>query len=238
MFAMRRFIFLLLMISIFSLLPGLRSSARQTGAESTPTQAATSANGTPTATAQPQALILFPQTGQAVQGNVTITGSSDVPGFARAEVYFSYSNDPTQTWFLIGAITQTIAAASLVAWDTTTITDGEYDLRLVVTLQDGSQSIASVKGLRVRNYSPIETSTPTPVTPTATSLPGDTPAPTATLVPTQTPLPPTPTSLPANPAEINNAQIGENALKGALILAGFFALAGVYLMIKKLRYRG
>jgi hypothetical protein len=39
--------------------------------------------------------------GQAVQGSVVIRGQADTVGFQSYEVDFSYTDNPTQTWFLI-----------------------------------------------------------------------------------------------------------------------------------------
>jgi hypothetical protein len=116
------------------------------------------------------------------------------------------------------------------AWDTNLITDGNYNLRLVVILQDGTRVDTAVTGLRVRNYSPIETSTPTPVTPTATLSPGERPTATATPVPTITP---TPTPLPTNPAEMTTHQITGSLWKGALGAIVVFLILGIYVLIKQ-----
>ena len=93
-----------------------------------------------------------------------------------------------------------------------------------------ARSTTVVKGLRVRNYTPIETSTPTPVTPTATLLPGE--------LPTATPTPPTyhhphPTALPPNPAGLVPGDVAFSLGKGALGVAGFFALMGVYGLVRR-----
>lgn len=103
--------------------------------------------------------ISAPYPGQALQGSVSIQGETNVAGFSRGELSFSYTNDPTDTWFLIQEL-ETPARGELYRWDTTTISDGDYNLRLLVTLNDGRQSTVIISGLRVRNYTPIETETP------------------------------------------------------------------------------
>ncbi|MEJ5225563.1 MAG: hypothetical protein WHV44_13990, partial [Anaerolineales bacterium] len=52
-------------------------------------------------TPNPLAAIAAPQAGQTLQGQVRITGSAAVTGFAAYEVAFAYADDPTGTWFLI-----------------------------------------------------------------------------------------------------------------------------------------
>ena len=183
----------------------------------------------------PQVVIRSPGNGQAVIGNVQIYGSTDVKGFVTAELTFAYSDNPTNTWFLIGSSTEPVRNGTLAEWDTSTITDGLYDLRLVVTRQGNDDLIYTVEDLRVRNYTPIETNTPTPVTPTSTPLPGDTPIPTSTPTPTDMPIPPTPTTLPPNPVQVTRQDFAQSLVKGIAITAGAFAVIGIYASIKKLR---
>lgn len=193
---------------------------------------------TQTPTPEPQAVsISSPADGQALKGNVTVSGHTAVHGFASYELSFRYSEHPTQTWFLIQSGTQPNEDGLLAQWDTSTITDGLYDLRLVVERQSAEPIIYEVHHLRVRNYTPVETNTPTPVTPTSTPMPGDTPVPTVTPTPTDTPIPPTVTALPPNPAQISRQDLGLNLGKGALFSAGLFALIGIYLTVKNLRRR-
>lgn len=207
--------------------------AQQETPTSTPTPSATNLPmGSPTApakTAEPGISISSPVPGQALQGNVTISGSSVAEGFVSSELAFAYSGDPTDTWFLIVEATQPVASGPLAQWDTSTITDGNYSLRLRVMLQNGNHLEVIVPGLRVRNYTPVETDTPTPVTPTATRLPGETPVPSIT--PTIA-VRPTSTPLPTNPAEVSRNDIAMSAGKGALAIVGLFALMAVYKLVK------
>jgi len=182
--------------------------------------------------AAPELSIRSPAPGKVLQGNVTITGNSAVQGFVSAEVDFAYAGSASnlvKTWFLILETDQPVSDAALAQWDTSAITDGDYDLRLWVKRQDGSQDEVIVNGLRVRNYTPVETDTPTPVTPTATPVPGNTPIPSST--PTS-PARPTPKPLPTNPAEITSANVSASLGKGALAILGLFALMGIYSLVK------
>jgi hypothetical protein len=175
--------------------------------------------------------IQSPVSGQALQGNIPVLGDLAVTGFSSTELLFSYADNPTGTWFLIQNITGASAGSPLAQWDTTTISDGTYTLRIVVQLADGSEIEQSVTGLRVRNYTPIETETPTPVTPTVAPVLVGTP----TATPTPTPIPPTPTPFPQNPAQLTGQQYGEGFGKGALAVFGFFALMGLYWLIQRRR---
>lgn len=206
------------------------SPARAFQATASPTPPA-SAPGT----APQSAAILSPLPGQALQGVVPIVVDTPVEGFEALELAFAYANDPTDTWFPIFQGSQPVTGEALTQWDTGQISDGVYTLRLTVRLVDGSQQTAQAAGLRVRNYTAIESDTPTPVTPSPTLLPQDTPIPSATPTPTGTPRPPTSTSLPPNPAILSRAQVLSSVLQGGLAVVGGFALAGLYGMLRRLR---
>jgi hypothetical protein len=178
------------------------------------------------------AAILSPTQGQALQGSVPIVGNTSLEGFKSAELTFCYSNDPTNTWFLIAQTEETTSDGKIADWDTTTLTDGNYNLRLTITKQDGSQSIVTVPGIRIRNYSSIETATPTPPLPTITRAPGETPAPTATALPSPTPIPLTSTPLPSNPAELSPSDLGMSLSQGMIVVFMVFALVGIVLAIR------
>lgn len=188
---------------------------------------------TPTLPAAP--VISSPLPNQALQGVVTISGSSSVPGFASAELTFAYLDDPTGTWFLIDQVSEPVIAGPLAAWDTSTLTDGDYTLRLTVNLQDGTALTADVPGVRLRNYTPIETDPPTPAAPTETLPPGATPAPTITPLPSQTLIPPTITPLPENPAVVTSSEVTFQVVRGALITVALFAVVGLVFAIARLR---
>ena len=224
---MRRLIFMFL-TAILLLSPG-SSVLAQGETPSPPTETPAAAVGKPD--------IRSPLPGQALQGTVPISGTTAITGFQSAEIDFAYSDNPLDTWFLITQSQTPVDNGELAQWDTTTITDGVYSLRLTVTLSDGSQQTATINGLRVRNYTPIETDTPTPVTPTATPVPGDTVVPTITPTPTTTPIPPTATPLPPNPAQLSTTDILGSAGRGALAILGFFVLIGFYRSIRSISRR-
>ena len=168
-------------------------------------------------------VIVAPRPGDVLQGVVTISGSSDVNGFVSGEVSFSYADDQTGTWFLIAMNSQPVSA-TLATWDTTVITDGNYDLRLRVTLTNGGFRDAIVAGLRVRNYTPVETPTPTAFVPEATPLP--------TIPSTPTPFP-TPTALSHNPATLAPADVSTSFLYGGLAAILIFLIISLYLWLRR-----
>lgn len=209
---MYRFFHLFFLISLLSL-PGFGNASQQDEPTSTPSQVG----------------IIFPAPGDALQGSVPISANIAAEGFLRAELTFAYADDAAKTWFLIFETDQPTRDGELTQWDTTTLTDGQYTLRLSVTLEDGSQLFATVQNLRVRNYTPIETNTPAP---TETPVPGDTPIPTPTPTPTITPIPPTSTALPPNPAELTSQDITLSLGKGALGATAMLVLLGLYAAVR------
>ncbi|MGE5224376.1 MAG: hypothetical protein ACM3PY_18210 [Omnitrophica WOR_2 bacterium] len=180
--------------------------------------------------------ILSPQPGQALQGNVAIIANTAVPDFQSAELSFAYKDNPTKTWFFITQSNQPVTAGQLAEWDTSALTDGDYTLRLVVTKKDGSQLVAAVSGLRVRNYTPVETNTPAPPAPAVTPVAGSMPEPvaTATLLPSPSLAPVTPTPLPPNPAQVNSSDMILSILQGVLVVVAVFSVAGLYIAFRQL----
>jgi hypothetical protein len=192
----------------------------------------------PVEQAAPGAEILSPAGGQALQGVVAIFGTAGGAGFRSAEVSFAFQDDPTATWFLLRQLPGPLEGA-LAEWDTSTISDGVYALRLQVFLEDGQVQEAIVSGLRVRNYSPVETSTPTAAPAVTVTAPGDgqpagpTPLPSATPA-MFTPVERTPTPLPTNPAELTAQDLGRSALQGVLVVFGGLLLAAGYMGLRGL----
>ncbi len=174
----------------------------------------------------PAGVILSPAAGEALQGRAPIIGSISAEGLQSWELAFGYVGDETNTWFLLDKDEQPVDEGILTEWDTTTITDGKYNLRLTIHFKDGTQEKILVPDLRVRNYTPIETSTPT-LTPTVLISATPTPIP-----PTVTPIP-TPTPLPPNPMEITPEEFRGSLLRGALASAIILLTIGAYASLRK-----
>jgi hypothetical protein len=166
-----------------------------------------------------------PKSGDVLQGVVNIKGSSSTLGFQSYEISFAYEGQETENWFLIQQSHSPISDGTLATWDTTTIADGTYRLRLQVILEDRTTEEFMVTGLRVRNYSSIEGS-PTQVQELAVTAQ-------FALQPTesiQTKTPkPTPSPLPVNPAQVTYADLSRNAIGGGVTAAVVLLLLGLYL---------
>jgi hypothetical protein len=180
----------------------------------------------------PPPAITNPAPEAILRGEVTITGSTAVPNFIFAQLDFAYAANSSDTWFNIQMFSQPIADSTLAVWDTTSISDGDYVLRLRVTLEDATFQEVLVPVMVMNDT----------VLPTPTSVPTSTPEiavqiPTPFLLavsPTPTDLPrPTPTMLPPNPASLGQNQIYGSLGRGALVIVGLFALAGFIVRFRR-----
>jgi len=188
-----------------------------------------------TPSSQPDLLrFTTPNSGQAVQGIVPISGIVSPPGFKKGELSYTYKDDQRETWFLISELTEPVANGLIAEWDTTIITDGEYTLRLLVNTSGQQQMEVFLEGIRVRNYTSIETNTPAP---SASPAPLDTIAPSPTSTPTTTQIPFTSTPFPRNPVELTTQEINNSLLRGAAIGIGLLAIVGLYILFKNLKTR-
>ncbi len=180
---------------------------------------------------QPPIAITAPAADQVLRGEITITGTTDIPGFNSARLDFAYASNPADTWFSIQTFSQPIKDSTLTTWDTTSITDGDYILRLRVNLEDRTSQEVTVPVKIGNDILPTPTVAPTS-TPEAETVLFPTPfllaaSPTPTEIPR-----PTPTALPDNPVSLGQNQIYGSLGRGALVILGLFALAGLILRIR------
>ncbi len=182
---------------------------------------------------EPPITITSPQAGEILRGEVTITGTTDLPNFVSAQLDFAYDSDPTGTWFAIQVLTQPVADSTLTTWDTTSISDGNYILRLRVNLADNTFQEVNVPIQVGNDVAPV---TPT-VVPTATLNEIEVQIPTPFLLaasPTPTTPPrPTPTALPTNPASLGQTAIFVSLGRGVLVILGLFALSGLIIRFRR-----
>lgn len=172
-----------------------------------------------------------PLPGEAVQGVVLIQGSSTVEGFASAQLEFRYEDGPEETWFLIQDQIPAIEGGTLASWDTTTITDGNYRIRLRILKQDGNFVVVEVAGVRVRNYTAVETSTPA-MLPETTLQP--TPTPTASPVVMRS----TPTPMPPNSIAVTGSELRSSVLTGLGVVAALFLVLVIYRAVRRRARKG
>lgn len=187
-----------------------------------------------TAQDAPAVAITSPLTGEILRGAIAITGRVDDPAFQSAQLDFGYASNPADTWFTLQTFSQPVLDSTLATWDTLSITDGDYVLRLRLTRTDGTFQDALVP-VSVQNDVPLET--PTAI-PTSTSTPQiEVLIPTPFLLassPTPTAAPrSTPTVLPTNPVSLNQSAIYTSLGRGALVILGLFVFAGIILRLRR-----
>jgi hypothetical protein len=180
----------------------------------------------------PPLAITSPMPDELLRGTVTITGAINFPSFLSARLEFAYADNPTNTWFPIQTFSAPLTEPTLAVWDTTPITDGNYILRLRVNFEDGTSQEATVPIQVGNEVQPTQTPEPTS-TPEAETVLIPTPfLLAASPTPTQPPRP-TPTALPTNPVSLGQNQVYFSLGRGALVILGLFALAGLILRVRR-----
>jgi hypothetical protein len=109
--------------------------------------------GGPTATTQAtgcipgQIDITTPKSGDTLKGSIELVGTANVPNFG----FYKYEFAPlgSDTWATILAFNQPKQDGNLGSWDTSAITPGDYQLRLVVSDNQGNNLTACVVPVRI-----------------------------------------------------------------------------------------
>ncbi len=119
--------------------------------------------------ASANAAITAPASGATLSGIVQIEGNAALGGqfqYYKLEV----SPDGRDAFNTIGGLVrQQVNGGQLGVWDSASVPDGTYQLRLRVVDPTGNYCEATVGGLRVQNSAPVQpTDTPTPVETEAT----------------------------------------------------------------------
>ena len=94
-------------------------------------------------------IITSPEPGAQISGTVNITGTANVPNFA----FYKYEYAPmgTQNWATISADRNPKKNESLGEWNTLSLTNGDYFLRLVIIDNVGKSLEPCVIAVRVAN---------------------------------------------------------------------------------------
>lgn len=189
-----------------------------------------------------QGRITSPQDNATVRGLVAITGSATGTDFQFYKVEWGRGAG-ADDWHLIGTTYPVpVMDGVLVQWDTTSVPDGVYSLRLRVVKQDGNYADYFAQQIVVANKRATETPTP-PATTEPTPGPTATPGPTTTLAilqPTAALAQPSPTPTPVRPM----SRVGlprlpldvwrESLCMGAGTMAAILAVLGVVLALRRL----
>ncbi len=196
-----------------------------------------------------QSGISDPKPGSTVAGVVQIKGTAVHPQFQRYELYFSPEPVTNNSWVFIGeAHRSPVVNGILGTWDTRSVPDGRYSLRLRVVRRDGNYDEFFSRHLLVSNTEPTATytpevtetptRTPTPLPPTPTiiiSVPGEATE-EATPTPTATPIPASGTSQKPNGPSVKDtfkvSKLRQAFVKGARLTAEAFLLVAALYAVK------
>ena len=96
-----------------------------------------------------QIILTSPGPGEEISGTITLTGTADVPNFG----FYKYEIAPqgTTSWTTISAGAKPVKDDELGKWDTTSITNGDYFLQLVILDNIGQTLEPCVIAVRVTN---------------------------------------------------------------------------------------
>lgn len=132
--------------------------------------------------AQNQSGVTAPANGDAVSGDVVITGTAVIEPFLRYELYFKQEPSGDDAYIYFDGGTNQVVNGQLGIWRTTNLAAGTYSIRLRVVKTDGNYGEFIVSNLTL-NLNVEPTATPT------SSEPTETPIPTATFTPAPQPTP-------------------------------------------------
>jgi hypothetical protein len=184
-----------------------------------------------------QGEISSPADNAVVRGTVPIVGTATDPDFWKYEVHYALGG--TEQWILVGTIHESqVLDGLLETWETVSVPDGSYGLRLRVVNRTSNYQQVFVRGIAVANAAPTDTPEPTLTpTPTATITPAATPTfiiPTSPLAqPTATPTLARPTRS-ALPDVLNVNAWRQSVCLGAQLMGLVLVAIGVIFVLRRL----
>jgi hypothetical protein len=95
-----------------------------------------------------QIAISSPTPGEEIRGSITVSGTADIPNFGFYK--FEFSSIGSDAWATILANREVVQEDDLGNWDTSAIATGDYQLRLVVTDNQGNELPACVIPVRIK----------------------------------------------------------------------------------------
>jgi hypothetical protein len=95
-----------------------------------------------------QIYIASPKTGDEIKGAIKILGDANIPNFG----FYKYEFAPfgSDSWLAVEASRNLIQNGTLGQWDTSNVLPGDYNLRLVVSDNQGNQLPACVISVRIK----------------------------------------------------------------------------------------
>lgn len=100
-------------------------------------------------------IIVAPETGSVVSGLVQVLGSAMHPQFLNYQLEYGPEPNPNNFWIPASGIVESPVPNGLLGiWDTATAQDGIHQLRLRMTLRDGTILVTVVNNIHISNQSP------------------------------------------------------------------------------------
>ena len=93
-------------------------------------------------------ILTSPEPGQEVSGTITLTGTVNVENFGFYK--YGVSSQGADTWATISASRKPVNNGDIGLWDTSSLTPGDYQLRLEVTNNQGEIYPPCIISVRVR----------------------------------------------------------------------------------------
>lgn len=174
---------------------------------------------------------LSPAELQVLQGVIEVQVGVVREDVLSFELLFGYSNETDErNLFLLAQGNALSKEQPLYRWDTTLIPDGDYRLVLRVYFSNGEKQEAVLDGVKVRNYSPVES-------PTASNLSLSTDPDVETSTETPTPASSTPTPPRPNPGSIQPTQWTGSVVRGMAVSLLSFVVLGMVVSLRKRKKR-
>ena len=92
--------------------------------------------------------VSFPKAGDEIKGSITLIGDANIPNFG----FYKYEFSPrdSESWSAVEANRKSVINDKLGTWDTSAIPQGDYQLRLVVTDNQGNELPACIIPVRIK----------------------------------------------------------------------------------------
>jgi hypothetical protein len=175
----------------------------------------------------PSVELSSPQEGQVLKGTVQLSGTISADGFVSGDVSYAYDNGNSNGWFYIASISQPVANDTFAIWDTSTISDGDYQIKVSVKYSDGQVKDVIIHQLQVRNYTSAQ-STPDLVENSTQAI---------IYTETETPKPDLiATPFPTNSGSLEISHVEGSLKAGAIVGVCLLILLGIYAFIRWIKY--
>ena len=172
--------------------------------------------------------IQSPLDGDFLQGSVQIIGTVTGTGLQTIEISFRYQDSQSQSWFVINKSTTPVVDDIIATWDTSTIADGVYQIRVLAVFENGREQEEIINNLNVRNYTPFDPiKTENPEVISTENLQNQI----VTLETTPT-LRASPTSMPPNEMVISQSQFITTAIQGGILGVLFLFVIALFIIIR------